>query len=248
MDVANSNPSDSLHVAIIMDGNGRWAKSRFLPRLAGHRQGVKTLKRIVKASPDLGITHLTVYAFSTENWGRPFEEVQGLMNLIREFIKSELAEMHQEGVCFRAIGDKSAFSEDIQELLLHAEETTQNNARFHFQVALNYGGRQDILQATRVLAEKAAKGEITPDQIDQGMFASQLTTQGLPDPDILIRTSGEQRLSNYLLWELSYAEFFFIDEHWPAFTPKTLARILEEYKSRDRRFGEIQEETVEAQA
>jgi len=225
------------HVAIIMDGNGRWAQRRGLPRLAGHRKGVEAVRRTVEAAADLGIGYLTLYSFSTENWKRPEEEVQGLMGLLRRYLRSETAELHAKGVRIRMIGDRSGLDPDIVELIEHSEKLTADNRRLVLQLALNYGGRQDLLMAARRLAQAAKEGRIDPVGIDQTVLAAHLSTAGVPDPDLLIRTSGEKRISNFLLWELAYCELAFVDVLWPEFGREHLATALADFAQRDRRFG-----------
>jgi len=225
------------HVAIIMDGNGRWAQRRGLPRLAGHRKGVEAVRRTVEAAADLGIEYLTLYSFSTENWKRPEEEVQGLMGLLRRYLRSETAELHAKGVRIRMIGDRARLDPDIIELIEHSEKLTADNRRLVLQLALNYGGRQDLLIATRRLAQAAKEGRIDPVAIDQTVLAAHLSTAGVPDPDLLIRTSGEKRISNFLLWELAYCELAFVDALWPEFGREHLAAALADFAQRDRRFG-----------
>ncbi|MBW8882351.1 MAG: di-trans,poly-cis-decaprenylcistransferase, partial [Asticcacaulis sp.] len=207
--------AEPLHVAIIMDGNGRWAKERGQIRTMGHRAGVNALKRTITAAVDLGVTHMTVFAFSTENWRRPEAEVSDLMGLLRAFIKSDLERLRKEGVCVRIIGQESGLPADIVGMVADAHEKTRDNSRFFLQVALNYGAQADIVEAARRLAERARAGEIDPAAIDTRTFAGALSTHGLPPLDLLIRTSGEHRLSNFLLWEAAYAEFVFQDILWP---------------------------------
>ncbi len=231
------------HVAIIMDGNGRWATRRGLPRLAGHRQGVETVRRIVEACPDLGVGCLTLYAFSTENWKRSVEEVRGLMNLFRIYIRKEGRALMREGARVRFIGDRSALDADLVRQMAMLEEATRGNRRLSLNVALNYGGRAEILAAARRLARDAAAGRIDPDAIDDAdfetLFAGALYTAGLPDPDLVIRTSGEMRVSNFLTWQSAYSEYAFVDECWPDFTPELFARTLDAYGCRERRFGAV---------
>lgn len=230
-------PKPPLHVAIIMDGNGRWAQQRGLPRLAGHRKGVEAVRRTVEAAAELGIQVLTLYSFSTENWKRPADEVQGLMGLLRRYLRSETAELHAKGVRIRMIGDRSALDDDIVELIDHAEALTAENSRLVLQLALNYGGRQDLVQAALRLARAVRDDGLDPAMIDQTMLSANLSTAGMPDPDLLIRTSGEQRISNFLLWELAYCEMVFLDVFWPDFGREHLASALHDFAQRDRRYG-----------
>ena len=227
------------HVAIIMDGNGRWATSRGLPRLEGHRRGVEALRRTVRAAIDLGIEYLTVYSFSAENWTRPIEEVQSLMSLLHLFIRNDLAELHANNVRVKVIGARAGLSTDIVALLDEAERLTHGNSGLTLVVAFNYGARQEIARAMRSLAERVARGELDPVDIDAEVVSSALDTVDIPDPDLVIRTSGELRLSNFLLWQAAYAEFVFLPTLWPDFDRAALDRALEEYRSRDRRFGAV---------
>jgi undecaprenyl diphosphate synthase len=228
-----------LHVAVIMDGNGRWAKSRNLPRIAGHRQGVRTLKEILRCCKDWGIQALTVYAFSTENWGRPFEEVEFLMRLFERSLRRELAEMHFEGVRISFIGDLSVLPKSLQAQIDRAMTETAQNQAVHFNIAVNYGSRHEIIKACRDIAEKVEKGEINSTDIDEKLFSQQLYTAGLPEPDLLIRTSGEMRLSNFLLWQMAYTEMYFSDILFPDFNQVAFHQALLSYQKRDRRFGKI---------
>ena len=225
------------HVAIIMDGNGRWAKARGLPRLAGHRAGVEALRNAVRAAPDLGISYLTVYAFSSENWSRPKSEVSDLMGLLKLFIRRDLAELHQNGVRVRTIGDKAGLQPDIRALLEEAEALTADNGELTLVIAFNYGGRDEIVRATRKLALAAARGEIDPEAIGVDNFADALDTADIPDPELVIRTSGELRLSNFLLWQAAYSELVFLPCYWPDFSSEHFGDALREYRSRERRFG-----------
>ncbi|MGN6307782.1 MAG: isoprenyl transferase [Mesorhizobium sp.] len=225
------------HVAIIMDGNGRWAKARGLPRLAGHRAGVEALRKTVRAAPGLGISHLTVYAFSSENWSRPKSEVSDLMGLLKLFIRRDLADLHQSGVRVRVIGDREGLQPDIRALLEEAESLTARNGALNLIIAFNYGGRDEIVRAARKLAEAAAAGTIAADAITADSFAGALDTAGLPDPELVIRTSGELRLSNFLLWQAAYSELVFQPCYWPDFGPEQLAEALHAFGRRERRFG-----------
>jgi undecaprenyl diphosphate synthase len=225
------------HVAIIMDGNGRWAKARFLPRLAGHRQGVEAVKRTVRAAGDLGLEALTLYAFSSENWRRPAAEIADLMGLLRRFIRSELDEITREGVKLRVIGDYRKLEPDLVALLDDAVARTASNTRLTLAIALNYGAQDELLRATRRLMREARAGEIDPDALDDAAFEKRLDTDGLPRLDLLIRTSGEQRLSNFLLWQAAYAELVFTDTLWPDFDGAHLAAAIDSFGQRERRYG-----------
>ena len=227
------------HVAIIMDGNGRWATSRGLPRLEGHRRGVEALRRTVRAAIDLGIGYLTVYSFSAENWTRPIEEVQSLMSLLHLFIRNDLAELHANNVRVKVIGAREGLSTDIVGLLAEAERVTCGNTGLTLVVAFNYGARQEIALAMRALAARVARGELDPVDIDAEVVSTALDTVDIPDPDLVIRTSGEQRLSNFLLWQAAYAEFVFLPTLWPDFDRAALDAAIDEYRSRDRRFGAV---------
>jgi len=230
-------PADPVHVAVIMDGNGRWAQARGLPRTAGHKAGAEAVRRTVKAAVSLGVPYLTLFGFSSENWKRPSSEVGDLMGLLRLYLRKEIAELDREGVCLRIIGDRSRFEPDIQRLIDDAEARTRDNTRLNLTIALSYGGRQEILDAARKLAEQVRRGEIMPDDIDETRFQGALQTAGLPEPDLLIRTSGEQRISNFLLWQVAYAEFVFTDVLWPDFGQDHLAAALDDFRGRERRFG-----------
>jgi len=225
------------HVAIIMDGNGRWAKQHKIRIALGHRQGVETLRAIIRESSDLGIEALSLYAFSTENWRRSPDEVEALMGLLLEFFTSEIDELDQKNVCIRILGDKEGMPEKQREALYNAEARTGNNTGLKLNIALNYGGRAELVRAARILAEKAVRGEIKPEEIDEAALADALYTKGLPDVDLLIRTSGEMRLSNFLLYQCAYAEFEFPTVLWPDFSLEDYHKALETFASRDRRFG-----------
>ncbi|MEP9373101.1 isoprenyl transferase [Mesorhizobium sp. KR1-2] len=225
------------HVAIIMDGNGRWAKARGLPRLAGHRAGVEALRQTVRAAADLGISWLTVYAFSSENWSRPKSEVSDLMGLLRLFIRRDLAELHQNGVRVRTIGDRTGLQPDIAALLNEAETLTAGNSAINLVIAFNYGGRDEIARAVRKIAGQVLAGETELDQITPESVAMALDTSDIPDPDLVIRTSGEQRLSNFLLWQAAYSELIFMSCYWPDFSKGHLVEALEQFAARERRFG-----------
>jgi undecaprenyl diphosphate synthase len=226
-----------LHVAIIMDGNGRWAKARGLRRVAGHKQGAEALRRTVKTAPDLGISHLTIYAFSSENWKRPPNEVDDLMGLLRLYLGRELDELVRAGVRMRFIGDRQRLPDDIIALVEQAEWRTRSAQGLTLTVALDYGGRREIVEAAQRLARDAATGRLHPDAIDERLFADQLATNGAPDPDLLIRTSGEQRISNFLLWQLAYTELVFVPVMWPEFSKDHLEEAINEFHRRERRYG-----------
>jgi undecaprenyl diphosphate synthase len=236
-------PSDTpivpRHVAIIMDGNGRWARSRGRPRTMGHRAGVEAVRRSIEASVELGIEYLTLYGFSTENWKRPESEVSDLMGLLRLFLKRELATLHKNGIRVRIIGDRERFDDDIRALLAKAEEQTQANTRLNLTIALSYGARTEITCAMRAIAKKVAAGEISADAITEDMIEQNLSTVGIPDPDLLIRTSGEQRISNFLLWQSAYTEFVFDEVLWPDFDRSHLEKAIENFAGRERRFGAV---------
>lgn len=225
------------HVAIIMDGNGRWAKSRGLPRVAGHRAGVEALRNLVRRVPDFGISVLTVYAFSSENWSRPQSEVSDLMGLLKLFIRRDLAELHRNGVRVRIIGDRETLQPDIRGLLEDAEKLTDENSNLTLVIAFNYGSRDEIVRAARALADAAVRGEILPHEIGMDDITRALDTKDIPDPDLVIRTSGELRLSNFLLWQAAYSELVFVPCYWPDFDDTHLAEALRDYAGRERRFG-----------
>lgn len=227
-----------LHVAIIMDGNGRWAASRGLPRTMGHRAGIEAVRRTLKAARELPVSHLTLYSFSSENWRRPLTEINELMQLLRFYLRSELATLHKEGVRIKIIGDRRKLPADITNMIEHAEELTQDNKELTLTLALSYGGRQEITSAARGLAKAVARGELTADAIDEHVMQSFLFTGGMPDPDLVIRTSGEKRISNFLLWQSAYAEFVFLDVLWPDFAAEHLSAAIEEYQRRERRYGD----------
>ena len=231
------------HIAIILDGNGRWAKAKGMPRNYGHAQGSKNVERICEEAWRMGIKYLTVYAFSTENWSRPESEVDALMGLLRNYMKTCLKTAAKNDMKVRVIGDMHPLDEDIKARIQELEEATVNNGGLNFTIALNYGSRDEITRAVRKLAADCADGKVEPEQIDEKVFESYLDTHGIPDPDLLIRTSGEQRLSNYLLWQLAYSEFYFTDVHWPDFTKEELVKAIEEYNHRKRRFGGVEEES-----
>ena len=225
------------HVAIIMDGNGRWAAERGLPRVEGHRQGVQTVRQIVQAAMELGITHLTLFSFSSENWSRPRQEIQDLFGLLRRFVRRDLAELHKNGVKIRVIGARAGLEDEILRMLDDAVELTKDNTALNLTIAFNYGSRDEIARAARRLAEDVKAGTLAPSDVTPDRFAAYLDTAGLPDPDLLIRTSGELRLSNFLLWQLAYAEFVFVDVYWPDFSKEMFEAAIAEYQRRSRRFG-----------
>ena len=225
------------HVAVIMDGNGRWAKARGLPRTAGHKKGVDAVRRTVEAAGELGIDYLTIFSFSSENWRRPEEEVSDLMQLLRFYLRSEIADLHRNGVRLRVIGDRARLSNDITALIENAEALTGDNRKLTLVVALSYGSRQEITLAARRLAEEVRAGTLDPADITEDRFSEHLFTADIPDPDLIVRTSGEQRLSNFLLWQSAYAEFVFTDTLWPDFTKRDLEAAIEEFHRRERRFG-----------
>ena len=230
------------HIAIILDGNGRWAKKKGMPRNYGHAEGSKNVERICEEAYRLGVKYLTVYAFSTENWKRPKDEVDALMNLLRNYMKTCLKTAEKNRMRVRVIGDKTALDNDIRERISQLEEATQDNDGLCFQIALNYGSRDEMVRAMKRLCEDCKDGGISPEQINERVFETYLDTHGIPDPDLMIRTSGEQRLSNYLLWQLAYSEFYFTDVLWPDFTKEELIKAIEYYNGRDRRFGGVKEE------
>ncbi len=225
------------HVAIIMDGNGRWAKARGLPRVAGHRRGADAVRRIVRSAGELGVPMLTLFAFSTENWRRPADEVSDLMGLLRHYLKNELEELSRNGARLRVIGSRSGLAGDIVSDIAEAERTTAGNRRIDVNICLNYGARDEIVGAARSLARRVAAGELKPEQIDEASFEAELLTGGLPDPDLLIRTSGEQRISNFLLWQCAYTELVFVDTLWPDFGKEHLDQAIAEFRRRERRYG-----------
>jgi undecaprenyl diphosphate synthase len=227
------------HIAVIMDGNGRWAKRRGLPRFEGHRRGVDAVRRTVRAATELGIGYLTIFSFSTENWSRPAAEVAELMGLLRRFIRNDLAELHAQNVRVRIIGEKQGVSADIQRLLVEAETVTAGNTGLVLTIAFNYGGRTEIVRAAQSLAADVVAGRLTPEQISDRMLGERLSTGGIPDPDLLIRTSGEMRVSNFLLWQLAYAEFVFLDVLWPDFDKADLEGAIGAFRARDRRYGGV---------
>ena len=231
------------HVAIILDGNGRWAKSKGMPRNYGHAQGSKNVERICEEAWRMGIKYLTVYAFSTENWNRPKDEVDALMKLLRNYMKTCLTTAAKNDMRVRVLGDISRLDDDIRERILELEDATKDNGGLNFQIAINYGSRDEIIRAIRTLARDCVDGKVEVDEINEELFEGYLDTRGIPDPDLMIRTSGEQRLSNYLLWQLAYTEFYFADVHWPDFSKEELIKAIEVYNRRDRRVGGVKEVT-----
>lgn len=225
------------HVAVILDGNGRWAKSKGLPRKMGHVQGGKNVEEMLYVCDELGIKYFTVYAFSTENWKRSEDEVSALMMLLRTYLSSGFKKAAKNNVRIRIIGDKSGLAKDIQDTIAELEEESRNNTGLQFQIAINYGSRDEIVRMMRETAIKISSGELNPDDIDEKFVSDNLDTKDIPDPDLLIRTSGEMRLSNFLLWQLAYSEFYFADCHWPDFDKAELIKAIESYTKRDRRFG-----------
>jgi len=234
-DATNNNHIEKVpnHVAIIMDGNGRWALSRGLPRIAGHRAGTENLRRVMEGCGELGIKYLTLYAFSTENWGRPLEEVRGLMGILEDVIDSELAELHQEGVQLRHIGILDRLDPILREKVLHAIELTKDNDRLILNIAFNYGGRDEIVHAI----QNMIYDEVDPNDVTDELVSKYLFTSGVPDPDLVIRTSGELRISNFLIWQAAYAEWYFTPVYWPDFDKVELRKAVEEYSKRERRYG-----------
>jgi len=231
------------HVAIIMDGNGRWASARHLPRLMGHRAGVAAVRSIVRAAPEVGLEYLTLYSFSSENWKRPKAEISDLMGLLRLYLRDDLDELHRNGVQIRIIGAKQQLDGDILDLIQHAQDRTRENTKLKLIIAFNYGGQDEIIEAARRIAEDVAAGKIAPAAVTRDVFTSYLATAGIPDPDVVIRTSGEQRLSNFLIWQSAYSEFVFSNALWPDFGKADLVAAIREYQARDRRFGGLKAST-----
>lgn len=229
------------HVAIILDGNGRWAKSKGMPRNYGHVQGAKTVEVICEEAYRMGIQYLTVYAFSTENWNRPADEVDALMGLLRNYMKTCLKTAAKNNMCVRVIGEKSRLDEDIRKRIGELEEATKDNTGLHFQIAINYGGRDEIVRAVKALAKQVKDGALSPEEITEERIDDALDTKGIPEPDLLIRTCNEQRISNFLLWQLAYTEFYFTPVAWPDFTKEELEKAVEAYNKRDRRYGLVRE-------
>ena len=230
------------HIAIIMDGNRTWAKERGMDPKLGHKEGAKVLENIVRYANKIGIQYLTVYAFSTENWSRPQDEVDALMKLLRNYMKTCLKTAAKNRMCVRVIGDKSGLDEDIRSRIAQLEESTKDNDGLHFQIALNYGGRDEIVRMVKKVAGKVKEGEISLEEVTQEYVSDMLDTCGLPEPDLLIRTCNEQRISNFLLWQLAYTEFYFTPAAWPDFTKEELIKAVEAYNHRDRRYGLVKEE------
>ena len=225
------------HIAIIMDGNGRWAEARGLPRIAGHRSGAEAARRAVTAAAELGVPYLTLFGFSSENWKRSSEEIQDLMGLLRHYLRAEVAELHRKAARLKVIGDLARLAPDIRRLIEHAEEVTRDNTRITVTMALSYGGRAEIVAAVRAIAEKAASGSLAAELVDEECLSRHLFTAQLPDPDLLIRTSGEQRISNFLLWQCAYSELVFIKTLWPDFSKRDLEQAIDEFCVRERRYG-----------
>ena len=230
------------HVAIILDGNGRWAKAQGMPRNYGHIQGAKTVEVICEEAYKMGIQYLTVYAFSTENWNRPKDEVDALMKLLRNYMKTCLKTAAKNRMCVRVIGDKTGLDDDIQKRIAELEEATKDNDGLHFTIAINYGGRDEIRRCMKSLGEKIAAGELQPADLTEQIISDNLDTCGLPEPDLLIRTCNEQRISNFLLWQLAYTEFYFTPVAWPDFSKEELIKAVEAYNKRDRRYGLVKED------
>ena len=230
-------PPPPTHVAIIMDGNGRWAKARGLPRVAGHRRGAEAVRRTLTAAGEFGIAYLTLFGFSSENWKRPLDEVDDLMGLLRHYVRAEIAELHAKGVRLRVIGDRRRLAPDIVTLINNAETLTAGNTGITLTIALSYGGRAEIVMAAQRIAEAARAGRLDPATLDESGFAGALLTAGMPDPDLVIRTSGEQRLSNFLLWQTAYSELVFANTLWPDFGKADLEKALRDYHGRERRYG-----------
>ena len=229
------------HIAIILDGNGRWAKAKGMPRNYGHAQGSKNVEKICEEAWRMGIKYLTVYAFSTENWSRPENEVAALMKLLRNYMKTCLKTAAKNDMKIRVIGDIEPLDDDIKSRIRELEAATTDNGGLNFSIALNYGSRDELTRAAQKMAKDCAEGKIKAEEIDESVFETYLDTHGIPDPDMMIRTSGEQRLSNYLLWQLAYSEFYFTDVPWPDFTKEELVKAIEEYNHRHRRFGKVEE-------
>ena len=230
------------HVAIILDGNGRWAKAKGMPRNYGHVQGAKTVEVICEEAYRMGIQYLTVYAFSTENWNRPKDEVDALMKLLRNYMKTCLQTAKKNRMCVRVLGEKSRLDQDIRDRIAELEEATKDNDGLHFQIAINYGGRDEILRAAKKLVRKVEQGQLQAEDLTEADLSDCLDTAGIPDPDLLIRTCNEQRISNFLLWQLAYTEFYFTPVPWPDFTKEELVKAIEAYNKRDRRYGLVKEE------
>ncbi|MGH1417420.1 MAG: isoprenyl transferase [Hyphomicrobiaceae bacterium] len=239
-----SAPPPPNHVAIIMDGNGRWAAERGLPRRVGHQKGVEAVRRTVKAAIELGISYLTIYSFSSENWSRPEQEVNDLMGLMKRFVRRDLAELHQAGVRISVIGERTGVDPELLTLIDDGRELTRNNTGLNLVIAFNYGARTEIAKAARSLAQDVAAGRLSPQDIDADQITNALDTRGIPDPDLLVRTSGELRLSNFLLWQLAYSEFVFLDVYWPEFGREYLEKAIIEFQARDRRYGGVTQQST----
>lgn len=235
----NKSLESKLHIAIIMDGNGRWAESQNLDRSLGHIKGAETLRHVITAAIEEQVGYLTVYGFSAENWRRPRGEVNAILNLFEDYLRNETLALHEQGVCLRILGDKSRFTPSLQELIQWAQQLTENNTRLGLQIAMSYGSRLEIVNAAKILAERCAKQELHLSDITCEEFAKALETAPWPDPDLLIRTGGEVRLSNYLLWQLSYTELLFLDTYWPDFTKEEFVQALLTYRTRNRRYGQL---------
>lgn len=227
------------HIAIIMDGNGRWATAKGLPRTEGHRQGAQTVTRILEATHKRGIRYVTLYAFSTENWKRPADEVNTLMDLFRQYLKKDLSELEKQSVRIHFIGDRTRFPQDIQTQMNKLEQSTRSHDQYHLILALSYSGRDELTRAVKRLAEQVKAGQLNPADVTAQTIETALDTAGIPDPDLMIRTSGEQRISNFLLWQLAYTEMYFTPVYWPDFTEEELDKAIEAYRARDRRFGKV---------
>lgn len=235
--MTTEQPIIPAHVAIIMDGNGRWAKERGLPRIEGHRRGARAVREVVTAARETGVAYLTLFGFSSENWRRPADEVSELMGLLRRYLKSEIADLHKNGIQLKVVGDRDKLPKDIVTLIEESEGWTAENHTMTLILALSYGGRHEIADAAKRIAKSAALGLINADAIDEDVFAAHLDTAGIPDPDLMIRTSGEARISNFLLWQMAYTEFLFVDKKWPDFGKDDFSNALLEFQRRDRRYG-----------
>lgn len=236
---SSDTPAGPRHIAVIMDGNGRWAKARGRPRGFGHARGVETVRKIVESAGDMGVRYLTLFSFSTENWSRPADEVGALFDLMKRYVKADLNSLAGRGVRIRIIGRRDNLDPDLKGIIANAEERTALNDDFHLTIAFNYGSRDEIIRAAQALAQACLDGDVQPDQLDNARFEARLDTAGLPDVDLMIRTSGEKRISNFLLWQAAYAELVFLDVLWPDFTDKHLADSIHEYRCRDRRYGGV---------
>jgi len=230
------------HVAIIMDGNNRWAKKRFMPGIAGHKAGVNAVRAVIETCADAGVEVLTLFAFSSENWKRPADEVSALMELFLLALRREVNKLDKNGICLKVLGDLQRFHPDLQQAIAEAEQQTAANTRFTLQIAANYGGRWDIVQSVQQLAQQVQQGKLQPEQISEQLIGQHLTTFGLPEPDLLIRTGGEQRVSNFLLWQMAYTEFYFTDLYWPDFKAEAMQAALDSFATRERRFGKTSEQ------